>query len=123
MKTNIETKRYIELENPSRNATHLKIEVYYSLGGYNLFTYKPEERGYYLSVSPVCKFNRNGVTMESYTAFSGIKKCIKPVSRQSKKAAAQAGEIAKNHIHELVTYVCNTNGLNVPTEFINPEEN
>lgn len=105
--------RYIELTTPAKNATHLKIELYYSLGGMNYFTYKPEQRGYYLSVSPVEKHGY----MESYTAFTGIKKCIKAVSRKSEKAAAQAAENAQNLIPALVVYVCNNNGIPVPAEF------
>ena len=44
-------KSYLELEpEPISNlrATHLKVELYYSLGGTNVFTYKDEPRGYYL---------------------------------------------------------------------------
>lgn len=113
-------KRYIELETGAA-ATHLKIETYYSLGGYNCFTYRQEERGYYLSVTPVSRKTTDyGVTLESYTAFSGIKRIIKTVSRQSKKAAAQADENAVNYVHDLVLYVCHKNALPIPAEFITP---
>lgn len=104
-------KKYIEvMENPG-NVTHLKIEVYYSLGGYNLFTYKQEPRGYYVSVSPVTRSERNGCVMESFTAFSGIKQCIKPVARRSKKAEADAENMAGCTIDELVNYTLEKNNL------------
>ncbi len=100
-------KKYIEIENKNRNATHLKIETYYSLGGYNYFTYKTEQRGYYLSVSPVEK----SAHMESYTAFSGVKVCVLPVSRKSKKAEENAEKLAADREKELIDFVCNKNGL------------
>ena len=114
-------KRYIALDT-NNTATHIKIETSYNLGGLNVFTGSTEARGYYLSVSPVSRENKYGVTMETYTGFSGIKKCVKSVSRQSKKAAEQAEENALNYIHDLVLYVCNKNGLPVPAEFIAKEE-
>ena len=37
----------------ANDCTHIKAEVYYSIGGLNYFTYKQEQRGYYISISPV----------------------------------------------------------------------
>ncbi len=69
------------------DATHLKIEVRYEKGGYNYFTYKEEPRGVYVSVSPVTLEDRpGGYQMESYTAFSGTKFCVKELKRKSDKA-------------------------------------
>lgn len=105
-------KKYIELKN-NGSATHLKIELYYNLGGYNVFTYKEEKRGYYLSVSPVTRERSSGCTMESYTAFSGIKQLIKPVNRKSAKAEAAAETEAAAKEADLIRYVCEKNGLEV----------
>lgn len=109
---------YIQLPEPGRDATHLKIKLYYDLGGQNAWTYQQDARGYYLSVTPVKIERRNGVTLESFVAFTGAKKCVKTVSRKSEKAAAQAAENAQNYIHDLALYVCNKNGLPVPAQFI-----
>ncbi len=68
----------------------LRCELYYSLGGYNCFTYKSEPRGYYVSVTPVEREQRNGYTMESVTAFSGVKVLVCEVNRKSKKSEAEA---------------------------------
>ena len=68
------------------DATDIKLEVYYYKGGYNLFTYEPERRGIYFSISPV---NLDGV-WESYTAFSGTKICVKELNRKSDKALNEA---------------------------------
>lgn len=110
--------KYVELSGNNERATHLWIRVYYHLGGCNVFTYRNEQRGYYLSVTPVMRESRNGCEMISMTAFSGVKKCVKAVARKSAKAAAQAAENAQNYIHDLAVYVCQQNGLIVPEQFI-----
>lgn len=66
-------KQYQKIENTDYQ---LKIEVYYK---------KENERGYYVSVSPVKVTYENGYTIESYCAYSGYKKLILPVKRQSEK--------------------------------------
>ena len=115
-------KYYANLPENNQHVTHIKIETYYSLGGYNPFTGKTEERGYYIGVSPVERRRTDyGVTTESYTAFSGTKRCVKTVSRKSKKAEEQAEENAKNYVHDLVLYVCTRNGLPVPEQFAEKE--
>lgn len=88
-------KKYIEVkENPAK-VTHLKIELYYDLGGMNYFTGKAENRGYYLSVTPVTRgTSAGGFTSESYTAFTGIKQNIKQVTRKSAKAETEAEKLA-----------------------------
>ena len=108
-------KKYIELE-ANAAATHLKIEVYYHLGGYNCFTAKSENRGYYLSISPVTRSNRDGFTFESYTAFSGIKQCVKTVARKSATAEREAEEKAARIEKMLIEWVCDKNGLPLPLE-------
>lgn len=80
----------------------LKIQVYYDKGGMNYFTSRPEQRGYYVSVSPVQVERRgNGIMVESYAAFSGVKMLVLPVQRQSPKAEAEAREKAMQVLPEL----------------------
>lgn len=115
-------KYYATLPENSQHVTHIKIETYYNLGGYNPFTSKQEERGYYLSVSPVERRRTDyGAMLESYVAFSGTKKCIKAVARKSKKAEEQAEENAKNYVRDLVLYVCTHNRIPVPEQFTEKE--
>lgn len=78
-----------EYLNTNKEKTFLKCELYYSLGGMNYFTGKTEARGYYVSVSPVERSNG----WESYTAFSGWKKCVVECARKGKKAEAKALEV------------------------------
>lgn len=114
-------KKYVKIDG-AQGVTHLKIELYYSLGGMNYFTYAQEKRGYYLSVSPVEHVERGGYTLESCTAFSGVKQLVKTVSRRSAKAEATAEENAKNYIGGLVRHVCQKNGLQIPAGYeLHPE--
>ena len=108
-------KKYIELQEKTRNATHLLIELRYNLGGFNYFTYKEEPRGYYLSVSPVALEQRDGYTLESFTAFTGTKYLVKEVARKSAKAEKEAEQRAKELEKALIDYVCNQNNLAIPT--------
>lgn len=107
-------KKYIPILNESKNANFLKIEIYYHLGGMNYFTGRAENRGYYISVSPVYK---SGI-MESYTSFTGIKQCISTVSRKSEKAYNNALTIAPEMLPELIEIVCIKNNIQVNSELV-----
>lgn len=89
----------------------VKVEVYYNLGGINYFTYEVEPRGYYLSVSPVERVNRGGYIMESCAAFSGYKTLLKEVKRKSKKAEAEAEQIAAERMKPIIDRVLIEQGL------------
>jgi hypothetical protein len=108
-------KKYIELHEKTRNATHLLIELRYNLGGFNYFTYKQEPRGYYLSVSPVTLEQRDGYTLESFTAFTGTKYLVKEVTRKSEKAEKEAEQRAQEIEKALINFVCTQNNLAIPT--------
>lgn len=104
-------KKYFEvIENPMK-ITHLKVEIYYSLGGMNYLTAKKGTRGYYLSVSPVALNEYDGYKTEAYSAFSGIKQLIKPVSRRSLKAETEAEKLAENIMENLIQRVLDKNNL------------
>lgn len=95
-------KKYLKINNANNiNATHLRIETYYTKGGYNYYNYRNEERGYYINIVPV---EKNGI-MESFIAFSGCKKLLKAVNRQSKKAEAEAEKLAEIESKNLVKYM------------------
>lgn len=79
-------KKYEKLENSD---IQLKIQVYYQ---------KSNERGYFASVSPVKVTNENGYTVEMYSAYSGLRKLILPVKRQSEKSYQLAVNISKEWI-------------------------
>ena len=100
-------KKYLEVKKNDYGTTHLKLEVYYSLGGYNYFTYGKESRGYYASVTPVERKERS----ECYTWFTGVKQLVNEVSRRSAKAEAEAEKLAENVFPQLVDYVLSKQGL------------
>lgn len=104
------TKKYIEAT--GKDCNRLQITLDYSLGGYNYWNGNNEGRGYYLYVSPVTVTSRpfsDGTPYETVSQIlgQGIKKLIKPVQRKSKKAEAEAIELAKQSEAELINYVCN----------------
>ena len=103
--------KYLKVQENPASVTDLKIELYYDLGGMNYFTGRVENRGYYLSVTPVERCVSRGYTSECYTAFSGIKQLVKVVKRKSQKAEKEAENLAENLVNELIDYVCNQNGL------------
>lgn len=100
-------KTYLKLKDNVQKATHLKVETYYSLGGINYWTYKNEERGYYLSVVPV----ERGNGMEGFVAFSGVKQLLYAVKRKSKKAEEEAEKLSASCLESLISYVLSTNNL------------
>lgn len=107
---NITTKYIKIIENKTDHNNHLKISLYYDLGGYNMFTHKEKPRGYYISVTPVERSERNGVNLESVTAFTGYYEILKTCNRKSKKAEAAAQALAATLENKIITYICNKNG-------------
>lgn len=105
-------REYIPVQNNGTKTTHIKLEVYYSLGGMNYWTYKNEPRGYYLSVTPVERsVSSGGFMMEGFTAFSGTKVLVKEVKRKGKKSAEEALKKAEVMKNELISYILNKQGL------------
>jgi len=103
MKTVTVRKRYIEYT--EQDCTHLKVEVYYHLGGANYFQGTNESRGLYVSVVPVTRSKGEGYTSESFVGFTGAKKLVLPMAKFSAKKCAEfnTGEIEK----QLIEYVKN----------------
>lgn len=91
----------------------IEVELYYSKGGYNVFTYKNESRGYYVRICPIT-VERN---MVSFVAFSGTKLCVHECSRKSAKAEREAialvnGE-CRDLVSRLVSQIAHKNNLEV----------
>ena len=90
----------------------IEVELYYSKGGMNVFTYQNERRGYYVRVCPVT-VERN---MVSFMAFSGKKMCFWECARKSAKAEREA--IAEVNdcidvVYDLIKFVAKKNNLEV----------
>lgn len=103
------TKEYLEVV--QGGATHLKVEVYYSIGGMNYFSCRNEARGIYISVTPVSRTLFDGKHWsESYRAFTGTKQLVKHMNRFSQKIADTfvIDEVIKSN---LIRLVCQENGI------------
>ena len=103
--------KYIKIiKNEKNKNNNLKVKIYYDLGGYNMFTHQPKKRGYYISVTPVERSERNGVKVESVTAFTGYSELLQECSRKSKKAEAAAIGKAPYYEKMMIEYICENNG-------------
>ena len=94
------------LEVAEGGATHIKIKLYYDLGGHNYFTNQQVARGIKLSVSPVSK----GDGWESYTAFSGISRHLKDMNRYNKKTCEKFVVDLETE-KAMIDYVCRENNI------------
>lgn len=94
--------------------TEVKVNVYYSLGGMNYFNSKNEDRGYWISVSPIQIERRNdGIVFESYRAFSGTKRLIIGASRKSQSGFDKAFKLAEELENEMLNYISEKHGINI----------
>ena len=102
-----EQKKYIERDD-LKDATHLEVSVYYSLGGANFLSGGTTPRGYYLSVNPVTK--STGII--SYTLFTRSARLLFETQRFTAKQFERAVEMAKDYEDELIAVVVNQNKAN-----------
>lgn len=110
-------KKYIAVKDNSKEITHLRVETKYDLGGTNCFTDEIVKRGYYLYVIPVERHtNTQGYATECFTAFSGNKLLLKGVARRSKKAEAEAEQLAQEKERMLIQKVCEKNKIELDNE-------
>lgn len=91
--------KYYALTKGNTNAVN--VTVYYHLGGYNMFTYEPIKRGYYISITPCNKVKRDGYSTIETAAFSGYKTLIKELKRDSQKAFDEAVKYAEENAKQL----------------------
>lgn len=97
----------IPVKENSKGIDALDVSAYYSLGGANMFSYRNESRGYYISVTPVKHIPREyGMMVESYPT-DGIKKCFIECSRQSAKKEQAVLNAKRSDYQDLIDYVLN----------------
>lgn len=110
--------------------SHLKVRLYYHLGGYNYGTHENEPRGYYLSCYPVHYASKNGYTTESYSAFSGIKVLVSKTTRNTKKQIEKViGECSLDKLNDkdswffkVCDYTCRKHNLHITECALKKEE-
>lgn len=100
-------KKYIPVKANNNGTTDLRVELTYDLGGYDMFNYTSKARGYYLVVTPVTR----DAHMESFTAFTGLRRCVKEVKRRSKSAELSAIKEAELVEKQMINHVLTTNKL------------
>lgn len=106
-------KMYIPVEG-KESVNFVKVHTFYDLGGVNMFTGKPQKRGFYVSCTPVFRDLRgNGIAMESVTLGSGYKQLCKEVTRRTKKAEAEAEKVAEILYGAIVDRICREEGLTI----------
>lgn len=90
-------------------ANQLRLELRYELGGMNYFCSRQEIRGLYFSISPVSvKPATHGGTIESYSAFSGMKKLVRPLNRKNDRVGQTlAAQINQQKLKDLATAFIN----------------
>ena len=110
-------KKYIDLiPNKSNKETVLEVSVGYDLGGYNYWNNTINKRGYYLFCTP-CELREitvpKGIPYTTVTQImgKGLKILLKEVTRQSKKAAAEADRLVEKQIEHLIQKTCVLYGL------------
>ena len=96
--------KFEKLDSPIRIPTNtagkfIEVEMFYTKGGMNVFTYKMESRGYYVRICPVA-VERN---MVSFVAFSGAKFCALECARKSAKAEREAITLVNGEYRDLVS--------------------
>lgn len=109
-------KKYFKLTAIGANAdpkvTHMRVDLSYSKGGMNIWTYKQERRGYYLMLTPVF---RDGI-MEGFVAFSGKKYLIREVTRASAKQEQEAEKEANSFLADTLSHIARGMGYELGEE-------
>ena len=95
-----------------KGVNRLDVGISYALGGMNYFTYKDEPRGYYFSLQP---WESDGV-WRKFAAFSGVKMCVLPCGRQSRKRFEEAKGMIDDLAAEYMAGFCAEHGITVLSE-------
>lgn len=104
------SKKYIQVISNSNNTNYILINFYY---------YKSEDKkGYYLSIQPIHREEKEGRVYTEFMGFSGYKYFLLEVARKSKKAENQAKDIINNnYIYEgMLKQVLEENNLMLVNE-------
>lgn len=103
--------RMIEtFEVEGQEANLIEVELRYEQGGYNYFTGRSAQRGFYLSVMPYTVKHDGMFQSRCYKGFSGTKMLIEAAGRFSAKKLTTL-TVDETTIDELVQHVLDTNNL------------
>lgn len=110
-------KRYIPIPE-TEYCNCMKVEIYYTLGGYNVWNYKVDPRGFYLSITPMMRELKDGYVSETYSAYTGLRQLLLQVERRSKRTETIAVNEAAKILNPLIRQVCDKNNLPIPEEVV-----
>lgn len=87
---------YYTSEEPlAREGTHIKLSLYYALGGANYFTGQQDPRGFNVSVSVVTREDKGAYSSESQMLGEGYRMQLEPAKRFNAKKLSELLEKAK----------------------------
>lgn len=95
---------YLKVAANAAGVTDLRVDVDYYKGDYR------RPRGYYVTATPVKREEKDGYTLESFTAYTGGKMLLFTVQRKSVKAERQR-QADRRGIDYLTALVLKNNGL------------
>jgi hypothetical protein len=107
-------RRFYKAEGKGIN--RVEVSIYYSKGGINYFTYKNEPRGYYFSIGADKRTVRGGIETVEFSfhqAMKGVKDCILPCERQSKKRYEEAKAQIDGLIDRYLMDWCKRNDITI----------
>lgn len=91
----------------------LSVSIAYSKGGVNYFSYRQEERGFWLHIQPE---RRSGHTV-TCSPMDGVKTCVEQVSRFSAKAFNNCVADIDKYVKDYVRPYCEQNGIKISDTF------
>lgn len=104
-------KKYLKVNDNGAGVTHLRIDIMYNKGAESYGYTRGTKRGYYLYVTPVTRYARDGIPFESFEAYSGARILLHECARKSAKAEKESERIADADGAHLVNAVLGKNGL------------
>lgn len=107
-------RRYYKAE--GKDINRVEVSIYYDKGGMNYWYGKPEQRGYYFSIGADKRTVRNGIETIEFSfgqAMKGVKDCILPCERQSKKRYEEAKSQMDGLIDRYLMQWCERNGITI----------
>jgi hypothetical protein len=107
----------VPVQNPTEDATHVEVDVYYQKAGPNYWTGGRDEGGIYVSAQPITVRPDGGVCT---VLGSGLKHLLRSSDRLNRKRLADVADGVRTQVEtrtgvawQLVLHVCAKNGVAV----------
>ena len=80
----------------TKSNVYISVELIYNKGGESAYSRAKNPRCYMLYINAVERVDKNGYTVETFEPYTAMRVNVLEVSRQSKKAAAEAEKYTEN---------------------------